>query len=341
MRKTIFATFLALIMSSLHGYYDVPNGCCEPVACCETTSCCDFLQGIEVNGEFLWWKGKADGLYVEIFESDSVVTPNVFSTSEKYWDFGYSPGFRLGLSYQPCQWENTGFYATFTHFRATDTLSLNLVATDDITYNVRLPFFEVPLDAADEELIYTGGADFLYNRVDVGVAKYCFNYGCLNIVPKVAFTYVHTRSSMSDDVFLSENELGSVLFIKDSFSGYGATIGFDTNYDLWSGSGFSIFSSLGFSGLWGPFQSQFQQSDFSDDILINVGSNDQSPCVGRWLSDIQVGLQYQSCLCGCYQVAARVGWEFLYLADELNFFRAIDPTSMKVSGLTVGLAVGF
>lgn len=332
MRNALLSALLAFTFSGLHG------NCCDP-----QPSCCDSLQGLEINAEFLWWQAKADGMFLGVREyGASFPFPQVNVRSHKYWEFGYSPGFRVGLSYQPCQWDDVAMYATFTHFRTTDTLRLNFDGVTSLNNDVQT-LFTLFVTEATEVFDYTGSADFLFNRLDLGFAKYCIHYGCLSVVPKAAFTYVHTRQSVLEDIFSDGLDQIIVNSVKDSYSGYGATIGFDANYEFWSDSGLSVFSTLGLSGLWGPFnftRSQTNTSSINDELASTLSTN-QTHNVGRWMSDIQVGLQYQTCLCSCYQVAARVGWEFLYLANELNFLRAQDPTGMKVNGLTVGLAVGF
>lgn len=341
MRKTILATFLALAMSSLHGFYGTSNDCCMPTTCCAPTSCCDTLQGLELDAEFLWWQAKADSLFITVSET-TTATPSVGTSRDNFWEFGYDPGFRLGFSYQPCQWDDVALYATYTYFRAADTLRFNLTGIAGTNTTVILPFTPVTFTGVDEGLDYTGQIDFLYSRFDIGFAKYCFKFGCLNVVPKAAFTYLHTRTSLSEDFFVVENDQITVSFTKDSYSGYGATIGFDSNYEF-GGSGFSVFSSLGLTGMWGGFHSTFHQVD-SDGTTSEIRSTfdvNETPWIGRWMSDIQVGIQYQTCMCSCYQVAARLGWEFLYLPDEVHFFRPNDPNSMMVNGLTAGLAVGF
>lgn len=326
MRKFLSLVLLTLIFNFLYAYENISPSC---------NSC---LQGLEFSGEFLWWQGKTTGLYIEVQEF-SLTDPFPYTYTNDYWEFGYSPGFRLGLSYQPYCWGDIAGYATFTHFRATDTQTLLLTGTADINYVILFPFFSTSFE--DGEFVdYTGTADLLYNRLDVGLAKYCLNYGCLSVVPKIAFTYAHTRTSVNEDAFLSESDLIVVSQITDSYSGYGATVGFDANYRI--GSALSFYSSFGFSGLWGPFQlSYFETDTTSAGESQGVGMQNQSIYQGRWITDIQIGLQYQSCICGCYQIAARLGWEFLTLGEELNFGRSFDPAAMNINGLTAGLAVGF
>lgn len=331
MKNKFLAVFLTLIMSTTPAYSGL-------------TANSLGLDGLEIQGEFLWWQGKGDSFYTSIAETAEVAFPEVTTTSYAYWNFGYSPGFRVGFSYQPCDWNNgLSFYSTFTHFRSTDSQSIDVVGTDETTFEIQTihRFFAI----TDGEIFeYTGSADFLYNRADVGFAKVYNPYGSLSIIPKVAFTYVHTRLSIYENILDDDEDdpaLLDLLATKDSFSGYGATIGFDTIYDFDCCSGLALFSSLSLSGVWGPFNFSLSEEFNSDGVLVATFEEDQSPAVGRWISDIQVGLQYGTTVGSCYQFVARLGWEFLYLADQVDFYRSRDPSSMKINGLTLGFALGF
>lgn len=317
MRKKITAILLILTCFVSNTYAFFPNF---------------DLEGLQLEGEVLWWQAKADGLNVQVIEA--IDESNIYY---RFWDYGYDPGFRVGFSYDGCGWNGLSLYANFTHFRATDTVNLDLLSTVDSSFTITTPLNGYFVGGGDA-FLYTGLSDFLYNRFDIGLGRDTYEYGALSIVPRLAFTYMHTRQSLSEVVDTFDDD---TINNKVSYSGYGVTIGFDSTYEFWTNSGFALYSSLDLSGLWGSMHNTYSLDNLSELDIASTAFQNQSTWVGRWVSDVQVGLQYQSQFCSCYQFTAHIGWEFLYLADQLNFFRVGDPSSVKVNGLTIGLALGF
>lgn len=322
MRKKFLAAFLALIIGSINAYAVLPTSNLG-------------LDGLELYGEFLWWQAKSDGLFLSVEEVNESLLPAVSDKEYRFWELGYSPGFRLGLAYQPCSWEGLTFYVSGTHFRATDTLTLDLVGVDDVFFRIGTLYDTI----ADDVIDYRGSLDFLFNRVDVGFMKTMCEYGYLSIMPKLAFTYIHTRLATTENYFNTFEEASNTSS-KNSYSGYGATIGFDATYNVGFVSGLAIYSSLGISGLWGPLH--YTYDELVDDEVTQAL---QSINFGRWMTDMQVGLQYNTGFCGGYEFAARLGWEFIYLPDNVNLLfkdaNKKNPSAMKINGLTLGVGIGF
>lgn len=296
------------------------------------------LKGLEVEGEFLWWKGQADNLY--IVSRTSEFTDSEFT--DTYWELGYSPGYRLGLAYPVDQCGNgLELYATYTYFRSNDTQTYNVSVGANEGFTINSPLINLAAIPLGDPLEYSGSVNFQYNRVDIGFARTAFNYDALIIIPKVAFTYVHTQETLAEDALN-----GGFVFInraKDTYNGYGATVGFDTNYAFGACSGLSLYSSVEITGLWGNFDFSLTSDTIDDitDLPLVLETFGNSEWIGRWMSDVKIGLQYQTSFFGCYQLGARIGWEFVYLPDQSNFFTTRDPGAVKISGLTAGLALGF
>lgn len=313
-----------------------------------------FLNKTFMTGEFLWWTAESDSFGPFSFYLNESVTPTHDEYTPYAFKYGYRPGYRVGIETEICLCD-THFapYATWTSFRTTSALDVDFVLTTSSSFYEIDPvsaYFLLLGGAAitdvGDTLNYHGTTDFLYNRLDVGVSKVVYEGSCLSIVPKAAFTYVHLRQTLQERLFQIADSV-PILNVGNSqshFSAGGITLGFDSNYLL--GLGFSFYSNLSATGVVGETQTNFSFAAYNgtEPIEANLTFTGSSPAnmqVGRWLTDVQVGLQFETCFSNWFQVAARVGWQFVYLPEQLYFSQETRPRSVKINGLVAGLGVGF
>lgn len=339
MRKTILAISLMFLSTGL---------CAESFGCFDKT----FF-----SGEFLWWKAQSDRFSATFFLDDTNVLERGAETrEERHYNFGFAPGFRLGLETEISLCGSTfAPYINFTHFRSTRNLVVDFTRPANTTYTVlpvsNLMALSSPTIISDASagtaLNYSGAADFLYNRADLGISKVLFECERISIIPKIAFTYLHIRQSILEVIeIVSTTPANNTLNNGSSqshFTGYGATLGFDTYYDV--ACGFSFYSNLGISGVWGPFTTSLNYTGYTTvpapEVLNAEDSEASSFWVGRWIADLQAGIQYQTNVCNMFDVAARIGWEFVYLPDQFNFNDGANLTPFTISGLVAGVGIGF
>lgn len=333
MRKSSLTILMMFVCSGL---------CANSFPCFENTF---------ISGEFLWWQAQSERFNTLSRTVDTSVLPiGEVNDNERRYYFGFDPGVRIGLETEisVCDFKIAP-YASFTHFRSTQNQTNNFAITQaDLTYD----FFPVSpamdnnvngfIDEIGETSAYTGSADFLYNRVDVGFAKVLYECERFSIIPKIAFTYLHTRQTILENMTLLQATVTSVNLGSSAthYTGYGLTLGFDSYYDVVCG--FSFYGNLALSGVWGPWDTTFVFDANSNNQLTQSVRDSNTTNVGRWLADLQIGLQYQTNVCSMFEVAARLGWEFIYLPDQMNFNQRSELSSAyKMSGLVAGIGIGF
>lgn len=326
MRKTISTLLMTILLGSLNAN--------------ASFSCFDDFT---LTGQFLWWKAESEDFNTSLDFRTEVSGPLIRDTTYRSYSFGWSPGFEIeaktqlrlcDVVYAP--------YCNFTHFRSTDNQAFTVTPVGEDFYTLILLDKTFVNVGGGNQLDYSGAADFLYNRLDIGLSKVVWDNCYYTIVPKFAFTYVHTRQTMEERVSTSAfNALLRTPIGKSFYSGCGITLGMDVDYGITEG--FSIYGNLALTGLWGTwtFETQSREFDNLTNQLTATLEGRQKTSEGRWLSDIQVGLQYHACLWRTFNMAGRIGWEFVYLPDQVNFKRFLDPVAIKMNGLVVGLDIGF
>lgn len=334
MRKSILAMLTIALFSGLHAD--------------------SFFDKVFVSGEFLWWKAECDNFSSRaIFTDFSTVIDGVSTTQVRPYTFGYDPGFRVSVDTELMLCDCTiAPYASFTNFRSTTNQNVNFTLTQaDTAYTFAFPlnyfnFFDSSfLTTVGDTFAYSGSADFLYNRLDIGLSKSVCVSSCFSVIPKAAFTYIHTRQTVTDVVNLVLDaspflELGSS---GAHFSGCGLTLGFDSNYDL--ACGLSFYGGASVTEVWGELKADFDEEVYQGTEPVGPvffgGSQSSSMHIARWLADIQLGVQYQTCVSDWFQIAARIGWEFVYLPDQMYFNQQTRPEAFKINGIVAGLGIGF
>lgn len=326
MRKTILTSLMVLFLSSLNA---------------NSSYCC--FDEFTFVADFLWWKAESEDFDTALDFQSIASGPNITETTYRNYSYGWRPGFKLEAitRLQLCDIVYAPYFC-FTHFRATDSQNFDVAALTNQLYVLRLLDRNSISVGAGETLAYSGTTTFLYNRADLGISKAIWENCYYTLIPRVAFTYVHTRQTIQEQVITTGGNAPSIVNTSPQslYDGYGVTLGLDADYGI--GCGFSLYGDVGITALWGNWTYSPQISIRNTNTQV-VTSNEGSlkSSEGRWLSDFQVGLQYHACIWKNFHVASRIGWEFVYLPDQVNFARAFDPVGLKMSGLVVSFEVGF
>lgn len=326
MRKTIFTLLSIFLISGANA-----------------ESSCSFFDDVFVNGEFLWWRGKNDFMNTTISTFTSNQLDTVFTT--KPYTYGWDPGFRVGLGTDiTLGCAAYSIYADFTYFRGTDSQSFRLsrlIAQE--FFNISTPLSFLGSQPVGTIVDYSSSTDFRYNRLDVGISKVFYESCKFSVLPKIAFSYMYTHQAMNEQFNIASPNAPRISSTraKNLYSGYGLALGMDSYYKLVSG--LSVYGMLDICGYLGQqtFSSDFTRLGLPSGVLQATINNNLKTSSARWLSDMQIGLQYEGCLFSYLQVAGRIGWEFLYLPQQniANISYASDP--LKLSGFVVGMEIGF
>lgn len=339
MRKNFLFVVFTLMASALHADYSMCNPC---------DSSWNPCGGLSLHGEFLWWKAQNNQNYARTTEALSSGGLTTTTDTNYPYTFGWDPGYRVGFDYALGYCDNGyAIYGDFTYFRSADNVEFEVIqpGTGSIIITSVLNS-TYTINGPDQREVYVGSGNLKYERADFGLVKTSYENNWLSIQPKVAFTYVYVRQAFNEvvDRFVSvTSTTTSVGRGKFDFSGYGATLGLDVNYKI--PLGFSLFSSLGITPLWGKWNTDtlvISSTILPTPAVTSTRINQASQFVGRWIYQANLGLQYDQCICDWFHVAARVGWEFQTLVNQVNFNRAgNDSSDININGLIAGIEVGF
>lgn len=326
MRKTILTLLTVVACSSLNAL-----------------STYSFFNDVHVNGEFLWWRGRNDKLNTVLNTQNTNLADSTWQT--RPYTYGWDPGFRVGIDTQFCLGEKSySTFATFTYFRGNDNQDLQYTrALSSQIFTFSTPLSSVASQALGSSVTFSGSTDFLYERLDVGFAKSIDDCRIFAVIPKVAFSYIHTHQYMYErfTIITPTTPRNTFTQAKNRYDGYGLMIGMDSFYRIISG--FSVYGMFEVAGYLGEqtYSNEFVRRSLPTNAVVETLDNHFNGSCARWLADMRVGLQYEEQFFGCLQMAGRIGWEFLYLPNQTIGSFSYIAEDMKISGLVLGLEIGF
>jgi hypothetical protein len=371
MKKLVKIVVALLLVTSTRGYSDPSTcddagwECCYPSA--YSFNCfqgwCDNLR---ISGALLYWElsdEPYDFINVKKAIRDVLVEDDEFLHSakqcNKHIGFGYDPGFRVGIGWTLpcCCCFDVDFFWTHYYVHGKKHLVIN-GATDPI-FNSFVLIVEPTISGfvpSGERADFLAKAKFRYDVLDLEVGKWCCLCDCIRIRPFIGLRYVDIEDKSSVDFEFSSdfaecNALSGHVKTSNDFRGLGIRGGLGFEYDCCCC--LSVFANFAGSFAWGN-----AHSGIATDTLVSGVDPISRTCgggnAGRAFLDGELGLQYSTCICGCYPLLLALSWEQNYLFDFKRF--QIDTESLSLtdastgywkrddlflSGLTFSVEVGF
>lgn len=286
-RKIHLALALLLISSISYGHGEDALSCGEnqnPLYC---QSCCR-CDRVSLSGDFLYWRAFEGGLdscvpeeFSDIVTSDGRVISR-FSGRGREPHFKWSPGFRIGLGYESSysEWD---IAACWTHFRS---------HSHGPNHHGNKIQWKINLDVID----LVAGYEF-----DLAPCFTLRPYGGL----RGARIYQNLRirefpSSISTELFtLNKKD-------KARFLGIGPLFGVEGDWAM--GCGFSVFTNVSLSWLYGNFHTRFGEFEGTSDTE-NFCQIKRHLDAVQAVADVAVGVRWQKCLCENVQLLLELSLE--------------------------------
>lgn len=327
--------------------YGCSNPCCDTYDCCEN-SCC-FGGKFTVYGDYLYWRARRCHLdYAIPFEpvDGTYAIGNVYSVCPKY-----DSGFRVGGIYSCGDLDLEGRYTYFYSSSRDSITDLNhyLAGTWLIpVFTVVAQGSKIELAQADWDVNYNAADALVGYELDVGN---CFDFRLIG-----GFKYLSINQNLNilySDSTDPSNASNSYDHLHNDLDmdGYGLTFGFETYYRICNC--FGIIGSFAYDVLASDFdRREIYRTTTDGGANFTIHENLHDEC-WRLVSglNLSVGLRYDLCLCGCYDVFVAAGYEFhhyLNMDDFLNL-QAISSLitfdrqteGLGLDGLFVRLGIGF
>lgn len=275
------------------------------------------LDNFNAEVEFLWWKATCDELDVIVFV-DEITGPVATEVVTIHpYDYGWAPGFKIGLNYESCTLFGfpITFFCDYTRLRATTSLDFDLLLDADTFAFITRAGGPTDTFFGPDDVFYEGLADFLYNRVDLGLEASLWGFAGLSFIGSCGFTYLHLSQNLTEHI--TNDDSYDSRFFKTSYSGYGPMIGLSSYYHLYRD--LSLYSGVTAAGLLGSLSGRRDRLTPTSESVILINPNK-----GRFLCMLEAGITYKSYLREKYPLEISIGWELLYLPEavvipQLNF----------------------
>ena len=282
------------------------------------------------------------------------------------FDFRWRPGFRLSAAYLfPCNCWDLDF--RWTHF-------LNSSSRDSKASGALLPPYASETSEYDEEQVkstflpstyaenqYVNHVDahwhINFNNYEIAFGRHiCVGCG-FGIRPYIGVKILDIEQRLHLDTKRNHNYLDETQNygsyeqkIKTEFTGVGFQGGFCADWCL--GCGFSLLSNVSGGIVYGRahvrerFNSDMTRPGAAEATYENWNIKfKHSTHVSRPNLDLGIGLRWETCLCNCYYLGLKLGWEYHHYFDQ-NFFRLLHNDApgrgdLAMHGVTFGADVGF
>lgn len=289
-------------------------------------NCCfdsrGFLQNFYVDVEFLYWKARQDDIPYAATGFDSDVRGDTFEV-----DWKWKPGFRLGAGYLfDCDAEISLIYTWYKN-NAFGSFS----GVEDALAIWEVSGILVPNGSADWHL--------KFQTLDLLLKKSLCFWNCFDFAPFIGLKGGYLRDTYNifyggdSDATINNRERVRVI---------GPEIGFHTGYAFCRN--LSIIGEAAFSSLWADYE--IHRIDTPGPASIDPTFNNIRHTFNtvRFVPEYRVGIQWDYCLCGCYDLRLLAAWEqqiwFNYnqmLYGPLNFDQLIlnRDSNLNLYGLTL------
>ncbi|HRD56206.1 MAG TPA: Lpg1974 family pore-forming outer membrane protein [Parachlamydiaceae bacterium] len=350
-----FATVLCFLTLSFAGSVSAEN-------CFEESPC----KGFKVYGQFLYWKASQDQMqYAAVLPNgvqgimDAVQTAPPLLISGKPFivdqKFRYKPGFRIGFDYSGlCSDWDIGLSWTRLHQKQSSCIS----RCDQGVIPLEMPA-AIAFGFIDRDESQFGFADaakscwnFQYDVIDLQFARDCRFSDCLNFKPFVGVKAASIRQKQNIEYFGFTLDNAEVIVMgqkKNHFYGIGPSLGFDSCWRIcqnWSLSG-GVSAAL----LYGRFHVKTHPHVLFDVNSIQMNLKNSKKCRVRPTVDANIGLNWESCVCGKFPVTIGIAYEMQYWWNQwqpgtsaigsLINGGSSSQGDLMLQGLTVNVGLAF
>lgn len=322
----------AIFSAKGYGYYN--NSCCDSYQNACYGDCFNWLSGLSVYGDWLYWRARRSNLdYALPYNpTANTVLGDVYKVEPDY-----KSGFRFGIV-KECDCVNYEFRYTYFHPSWS-----NSVSGSNITATRTNDFFHA---VGPGSVVFAEGKWKLrYDQIDLLAGYHLQMCSCIN--PRVfgGFTWARVDQEFNSR-YIQSSTVFENIDQKLDMDGYGINIGIDTSYPIWGCLNF--FGAFWYNALWSDFKSNWKytnttpfRGDLRDDYweLISV-------------INLSLGLQYNRPVCFCFlkDVGISVGYEFHHWIEMPDFLAisgsnqqmVLDRrTNLDFDGLFIRVSLGF
>ncbi|MES2200488.1 MAG: Lpg1974 family pore-forming outer membrane protein [Chlamydiota bacterium] len=282
------------------------------------------------TADWLIWQAHENGLgYAVKAQTPQPVESALYRSSVKNMEFDWDFGFRLGLGWNtPHDGWDLGINWTWFQDKAKQTLTADAdhILLPTTTYN--------PADATLEGFRSAASKWRLHlNLLDLDLGREFFVSKWMTLRPFISlrsgwiFQNMHVNYSKGTP---SVAQTGAFFEGKSNFWGIGPRMGLNTQWGL--GHGISLFGNAGASLLYGFFNLSSYQNQLFTGSSNDVVSNTDSVRVGRAISELALGVRWDSMFANdrCH-FGIQGGWEHLMFFEQ-NQFKHFTGSSSASAG---------
>jgi len=360
--KRVFAFFVACVLSTTlsaadtytsngyaQNYYDPCFQPCEP--CPDYCDPCGFsCGGFEVGADFIFWQSCFNNLdYAILFDSDPNASGDVAASGNyQYLSHDFEPGFRVRAKKLDlfCRWDVSGSY-TYYWSKAKNSVS----PVDPQTLFSTLNHGGINIG---ENSLIEASHNVRYQSFDV---LFHYELNCCGPCQTLTPFWGIEGIKLEQDLF--SNTTGTSSGSDADFSlnwdsellALGIKLGTDYEYDLMCGLGlFTRASVTVLAGQNETTNTQIRTVQPTPTVTNIAFETREDVCVPGF--HLTVGLTYEK-QCGCFNLKARVGYEFLdwwnipqirrFVAagEDIGISTGSSGSNVGFHGLFAGVDVGY
>jgi hypothetical protein len=336
--------------------------------CCET-QCCQNIGSFKVYADFIYWKTVQDQMaYAAILpggvqkiiqditnasESESInLSENLKVTDPS---FKYQPGFKLGFGYTTaCSDWDFNLVWTELHQKNSSSVSDSTGGVFPLAFPASVIFGFI----SGEPSQFAFGSEaksqwkFDFDTVDFEIGKNYSFCNCVAFRPFVGVKAAAIRQNQHTEYFgFSADGLPIIVQNKkkNNFHGVGPSLGFDASWEFYSGC--NLTSGVCAALLCGKFDAKDSPFATQEPISIGISVSETKKCRVRPTVDMDIGLDWCTCVCDKYGVMIGVSYEAQYWWNQWQVPNSVVGSilnggtspqgDLMMQGLTLELALFF
>ncbi|MCP5492151.1 MAG: hypothetical protein H7A40_03815 [Chlamydiales bacterium] len=292
-----------------------------------------------ITADFIYWATRMDGLG---YAATNIAGVNVPQGSVSHPDFGWEPGFKVGLGYN-LPHDGWDVFVEYTYLRP---------SADDSTTNNTNRMVRLWADPTNNPFETVSSAranwDFDLNVIDLELGRNFFVSRYLTLRPFFGLKGAWTSSSFTiRTVDALDSTLGDVVAMGQDFWGVGFRTGMNTVW--WFNKYFGIFGDFALSALWGDFDVTRRDANTItvNNVVTETTTSNTKNCFSSMkpVFEIAMGLEGDYWFSDDqYHFGAKLGWEMQYWANQNQFFSLNEEGShgdLSFMGLTLRFRFDF